>query len=297
MLRFDLQTLPRVCMGVLLTTALLFASIVLSSTDAHAVRPFVTDDAEVVGDRQLEIATWVEGGSKFFEHNLELTFGVVHWLEVSLGVVHGIDNGKYGVLGPIFHVKGSLRDLPDNGWTIGGAVGGVAPVGHGSYKPEGGIGFASSIYTHSFRDGDVLIHANLGAAFEHDNQGTHWAPTVAFGTQFHMVSILHGIAEVFYSDPMDPMMEFGAQVGLRLMINEYLQIDATAATEITLEGKLHPWGTLGVRFVTREPPGAIAAEEAREARRNIREGQPNDVRDDATSHDVDPPNEDAVSPP
>lgn len=270
MLRSNLRTPFCVRLVVLLGTAILFASIMLSSTDAHAVRPFVTDDAEVVGDRQLEVATWVEGGSKFFEHNLELTFGIVHWLEVALGVVHGIENGKYGIHGPLFHVKGSLRDLPDNGWTVGGAVGGVAPVGHGSFKPEGGIGFASAIYTHSFRDGDVLIHANLGAAFEHDNQGTHWVPTVAFGTQFHMVSILYGIAEVFYSDPMDPLMEFGSQVGLRLMFSDYLQVDATAGTEITLGGKFNPWGTLGVRFVTQEPPGAVDAAEAREARRNIR---------------------------
>lgn len=250
--------------------AAILGGVLLShSIDAYAVRPFVTDDGEVVGDRQLEIATWIEGGKKFFEHNLELTFGVNHWLEVGVGAVHGLESGSYGVLGPLFHVKGSLRDLPNNGWTFAGAVGGVAPLGYGSYKPEGGIGFASGIYTHSFRDGDVLLHANLGVAFAHDRDGTHWVPTVAIGTQFHIVSILHGVTEVFYSDPMDPLMEFGGQVGLRLMFNDYLQVDATAGTEITLEGKAHPWGTLGVRFVTREPKGAIAAEEAREARRNI----------------------------
>lgn len=240
------------------------------AANAHAVRPFVTDDGEVVGDRQLEIATWVEGGSGFFEHNLEMTFGVTHWLEFMLGAVHGIEDGKYGVQGPLFHAKASLRDLPDNGWTIAGAIGGGAPVGYGSFEPEGGLGFASSIYTHSFRDGDVLIHANLGVAFEHDLDGTHWTPTVAFGTQFHMVNILYGVTEVFYGDPMDALLEFGGQVGLRLMISEYLQVDATAGTEITLEGKAHPWGTLGVRFVTKEPKGAIRAEEAREARKELR---------------------------
>src|SRR5699024_4074172 len=140
---------------------------------------------------------------------------------------------------------------------------------YNSYEPEGGIGFASGFYTHSFRDGNVLIHANLGVAFQHDRDGTHWVPTVAFGTQCHLVSILYGVTEVFYSDPMDPLMEFGGQVGLRLMFNDYLQVDATAGTEITLEGKAHPWGTLGVRFVTKEPKGAIAAEEAREARKNV----------------------------
>lgn len=262
-----MRTLPYHCLRV----TLLVVAITCIGTNAHAVRPFVTDDAEIVGDRQLEVATWIEGGAKFFEHNLELTFGVTHWLEVSLGAVHGVESGKYGVRGPLFHVKTSLRDLPDNGWTIGAAIGGVAPVGYGSYEPEGGIGFASGIYTHAFRDGNVLIHANLGVAFEHDNDGTHWVPTVAFGAQFHLVSILHGITEVFYSDPMDPLMEFGGQLGLRLVFSDYLQVDATAGTEITLEGKAHPWGTFGVRFVTREPPGAITAEPARNARRGIHE--------------------------
>lgn len=267
MLCLVLRRFPRFMLAALFAVTL--CSTLLHAPTAHAVRPFVTDDAEIVGDRQLEVATWIEGGRKFFEHNLELTFGVNHWLEVGIGAVHGVEDGTYGVLGPLFHVKGSLRDLPDNGWTFAGAIGGVAPLGYGSYKPEGGIGFASGIYTHSFRDGSVLIHANLGVAFEHDRKGTHWVPTVAFGSQFHLVSILYGVTEVFYSDPMDPLMEFGGQVGLRLMFNDYLQVDATAGTEITLEGKAHPWGTLGVRFVTREPPRAIAAEEAREARRNI----------------------------
>lgn len=257
-----------------ISLAALAVALLFVAANAHAVRPFVTDDGEVVGDRQLEVATWVEGGSGFFEHNLEMTFGVTHWLEFMLGAVHGIEDGKYGIYGPLFHAKASLRDLPDNGWTIAGAIGGGAPIGYGSFEPDGGLGFASSIYTHSFRDGDVLIHANLGVAFQRELDGTHWTPTVAFGTQFHMVDILYGVTEVFYGDPMDALLEFGGQVGLRLMISDYLQIDATAGTEVTLKGKAHPWGTLGVRFVTKEPPGAIRAEEAREARRALRNQEP-----------------------
>ncbi len=224
-------------------------SVAALSSTAHAVRPFVTDDGEVVGDRQVEIATWLEFGSHFFEHNLELTVGVTPWLEIGTGAVQGIEHGEYGLSGPIFHIKASLRDLPENGWTGAINFGGAPPLALGAYKPHDTVLYVSSILTYSFLNGDVLLHANLGVGFAGDGVRGFWAPNAAIATQFHIASLFYGVTEVFYSDPMDPRMEFGGQLGVRLMISEDIQVDATTGTELTLQGQWHPWGTLGVRFV------------------------------------------------
>lgn len=236
---------------------------------ALAVRPFVTDDGEVAGDEHVEMETWAQVGKKSFEHNLMFGVGMNSWLELGFGFVHGTEGGAYGIQGPIFHVKASLRELPENGWTLAIAGGGAAPIGHGSYEPDGGTGFLYGAFTHAFNDRSVLIHANLGVAFEGQASRTLWSPTVAYGVQFHIASLLHGVVEAFYSDPMDPGFEFGGQVGLRVVVSDYVQIDATAGSELTMNGDLHPWGTLGLRLVSKGPKTSAAHRPGSETRNSL----------------------------
>ena len=218
---------------------------------AYAVRPFVTDDAEVVGYEQVEAETFAQFAKHSFEHNLMFGVGLTPWLELGLGFVHGVEHKQYGIQGPLFHAKASLRELPDNGWTLALTAGGATPVGRGAYEPFGATGFLYGVYTHSVGDGQLLLHANLGVAFEGQEDKTLWSPTVGYGIQLHFVSKLYGVAEIFYSDPFDPGFELGSQLGLRLILNEQVQLDAAFGSEFTFAGEVHPWGTLGLRLVTK----------------------------------------------
>jgi hypothetical protein len=52
---------------------------------ARAIRPFITDDARVVGARTLQLENWVVASGHAFEHWAVPAFGPTDYIELTVG--------------------------------------------------------------------------------------------------------------------------------------------------------------------------------------------------------------------
>ena len=86
-------------------------ALVLAAPPAAAVRPFITDDARVVGGRTLQLETWVRADREAFQHWVLVGFGPVGPVELTLGgrlfgeVSLAIVDGKGRAIQHITHVQ------------------------------------------------------------------------------------------------------------------------------------------------------------------------------------------------
>lgn len=237
------------------------ATVLLASSPAHAIRPFVTDDARVVGFALAQLETWMLADRLGLDHSALVAIGPTPWLELTTGLLHGgrwhDEPRGYGVAGPILQGKALLHPA-HSGRAPGVAVasGVITPWGFGAVNPVGWSGFGYLALTQSFFDDDLLIHANLGFIVAQDGSGGDWSPSAGLGVQARLVGHLCAIAEIYYGDPYAPGADHAAtQVGFRYLASDRIQVDGTFGTSIGIpEGEQRPemWGTLGLRVVT--PP-------------------------------------------
>lgn len=262
---------PRLFAGLLVACGLLFAA------DAHAIRPFVTDDARVVGDRLAQLETWMLLDRSVLEHNVFVALGPHPRVELTLGLLHGgVHSGRersYSLTGPVVQGKFLLLEAKNNRWPGIAVAGGVLPpVGYGPFTPVGWGGFGYGALTESLFDERLLIHANVGLAVGDDGpqsaQLGFTTPsrtrirtllTIGIGAQARLFAGLHLVAEVYHGDPYDPRTDFPAtQAGFRYIFSERVQVDSTFGTTLVAvesadrSARTEQWGTLGLRLVTSE---------------------------------------------
>lgn len=235
---------------------LVFAVILVVAPNAHAVRPFVTDDARVVGGGQMQLETWFRVEPDSFQHWAFGAVGPNDHMELSVGFVHGVgrddqDRNQYSIGGPLFQGKFLVHDPVRNSWPgVAVVIGGVVPAGRGSLEPEGWAGFAYVALTESlWKEDRILIHGNVGftgAAIE----GRAAAFTFGIGTEFRIYGIWHGIAELYSGDPYVGSVAGAIQAGFRFFFEDHLQLDMTAGTGVFGEKQLPPFFGMGVRLVS-----------------------------------------------
>lgn len=241
-----------------------------TSTEAAAIRPFVTDDARVVGDKLAQLETWLQFDRFTLEHNALGAIGPTDWLELTLGVtqggVHSGPDAGYSITGPVLQGKALLLPARDGSWPGAAlALGILPPFGHGDFVPTGWGGFGYVAFTESLWDERLLLHLNVGLTLDTEDfsaSNPDPSPTIVtagFGAQAHIIAGLHGIAEVYYGDPYDPRADFPAmQTGLRYVFSDHVQVDGTFGSTLTElsngtgPARTEQWGSLGVRLVTRE---------------------------------------------
>ena len=241
----------RFIVALTLTSALL-----LIQQDVHAIRPFVTDDARVVGARLAQVESWAVLDRQEIAHNTLFAIGPTNWLEITSGFTHsggyrGVPS-NYGITGGIFQVKALVRDTKPNQWPgLAFAAGVVPPFGSGSPKPDGVGIFGYAAVSQSFFNDDLLFHVNLGATSIKEE--TQWKPTwtAGFGFQAKIIGKLNSVAEIYRGDPYDPTMKSTAtQVGFRYIFSPNFQMDGTFGS--TLENNSSQWVSVGVRIVSPE---------------------------------------------
>jgi len=238
--------------------ALSVLAFLLSAAPAVAIRPFVTDDARVVGEALAQLESWVLVDDSIAEHTALVAVGPTEWLEVTAGFVHGVGYGGYergySVGGPILQAKALLWPAIDNAIPgVAIAAGTLAPSGRGHLAQEDWTGFAYGAVTQSFWEEGLLLHGNLGvvAAPALPRSGT--TVTCGVGGQGRIAGALHAVGEVWYGDPYDPAARRPAtQVGFRYILSDEIQFDGTVGA--ILQGSDRSdrryWGTLGIRLVT-----------------------------------------------
>lgn len=220
---------------------------------AYAIRPFVTDDARVVGGRQAQVETWLQGKDEQLAHNVLGALGPIDWLEITTGFVHGGDysrDGGYSIVGPLFQLKALASESRSSGLPgVAFAAGVVPTVGEGVFKHEGAATFAYMALTQTLYNEDLLLHFNFGVASADERR--HWTTTATggFGFQARLLGGLHGVGEVYYGDPYDPVpARPESQLGFRYILSDTVQFDGTVGK--AMDGNDRHWWTLGIRLVS-----------------------------------------------
>lgn len=249
----------------------------LVPAEAHAIRPFVTDDARVVGHKLAQLESWMLVDRSVLEHNAFVAFGPHPRVELTLGLLHGgVHSGRgrsYSITGPVIQSKVLLLEAKNNRWPgVAVAGGALPPIGYGPFAPAGWGGFGYVALTESLREEGILIHANLGLAvgddkpqsaqlgfFTPDRTRIRTLVTIGVGTQVRLVAGLHFVTELYHGDPYDPRTDFPAtQAGFRYIFSAHVQADSTFGTTLIAvdndQGapRSEQWGTLGLRLVTSE---------------------------------------------
>ncbi len=230
-----------------------FSQLLLSLEE---VRPFITDDARVVGEHYAQLESWYrfdrEAGQLWFIG----AYGPKQWLEISAGGVFGYENNKsevdFSYALPLVQAKFLFREYcPGQLPGVGMVIGSFFPGGQGSFKPPGYGTFGFMTISQCFGEGDkVLLHLNLGANYLHIDDADELLGTWGFGTQIKAYQGMHLVAEIFSGDPYVPGTGLAYQIGYRYFFSDLFQIDMTLGNGIGGATPLPFWFSGGVRIVT-----------------------------------------------
>lgn len=232
------------------------ASLALTTAagSALAVRPFITDDARVVGERAAQVETWVRVDKNGTQHWLAPAFGPVAPLEVSMIGVHGRDEGKYSASFPILQLKALALETKEGAKIPGLAlVGGtVGTGGFGSLRSRKWDTFTYAALSESVLPEDkLLFHQNLGVFVATVDQRRKAQVTWGVGTQVHVLRGFHAVGELFSGDPYESHASGAFQLGGRQFLSRIVQVDATVGRGVFGGGaKLPVWASLGLRIAS-----------------------------------------------
>lgn len=225
---------------------------------ASAIRPFITDDARVVGAKHLQLETWWRRDKDSLQHWALFAFGPNDHIELSLGGAYGFSNVSrkpgFAFSVPVAQAKFLQKDAEPNRFPgVALAAGVLPPVGTGGFEPPGWSGFGYVALTESLFDEErLLVHANIGAtalvASGHAPFSLNWG----LGAQLRAVAGLHAVFEVFSGDPYASGGGGAIQGGFRYIFNDHIQLDATVGSGLFGAQKLPIWMTSGIRVVSHD---------------------------------------------
>ena len=229
----------------------------ITSTKEVLVRPFITDDARVVGERLAQLETWVRFDKEAGQHWILGAYGPNKKLELTAGGVYGYqvdhDSKKtFSYALPLLQAKILFKEYkPNKAPGFGMVVGTFLPVGQGAFKPAGYGTFGYLTVSQCFGEGDkFLFHGNLGGNYIHIDGTNNLIPTWGLGTQVKTYKGLHLVGEIFSGDPYIPGTGTSWQAGYRYFFSDLVQIDMTVGNGIAGDVIMPFWGTAGIRIVT-----------------------------------------------
>jgi len=231
----------------------LVAVFFLTTRPALAVRPFVTDDARVVGFHVGQLESSVKADKNVVVNLNLFAFGPTERLELTLGWTDGFPHGRndarvLSFQGPLVQAKYLFIDTKPNATPgLAAVAGGFPPWGSQTFKPDASREFFYIAMTESLGDADrVLIHGNLGFTSTNSNTVAYWG----IGTQVRIWGGLNAIFEVFQNDPYAGDLGGAFQTGFRYIVSDNLQIDMTGGTGLWGDPHLSAYYGMGIRMVT-----------------------------------------------
>jgi hypothetical protein len=230
-----------------------FAMIVIFAGPVFAVRPFVTDDARVVGYHQAQVETSVRYSQDDFTNLTLAAVGPTANSELTIGFSNGFplekeSNRAYSITGPLVQFKYLFWDAKPNSYPgFAMATGTSPPWGKGEFRPEQWNGFVYAAMTESLFDKErVLIHANIGISTSSEVTVGTWG----IGSQVRLIGGLHAVMEIFCNDPYSGKTGGAFQVGFRHIISDSVQIDLTGGSGIFGSEQMPSFVGMGIRFVS-----------------------------------------------
>lgn len=238
------------------------------SPRAHAVRPFITDDARVVGEHKAQLETWARYDRGSLQHWIVPAFGPVAPLEITLGAVHGVaidPTKRYSLAGPLVQTKTLLREARPGTWPgVAFIAGTFLPAGFGGFESPWN-GFAYLALTQVFGDDAALLHGNVGGALAAHATPASGTPqelerharlrlTWGAGAQARLYGVANLVVEVFSGDPYAEVAGGAGQVGFRFILDSTIQLDVTAGGGLWGDARMPAWASAGLRLA---PPRAL----------------------------------------
>jgi len=225
---------------------------------ARAGRPFIIDDAGVVGRHHLQLETWLYLDKDELDHIVAVGFGPTDWLEFAAAGLYGVtlpDPGGVGFMAPIVQAKALV--LEPSSWPgLAVAVGTLPPLGRGHLEPSGWAGYAYAAATWTALE-PVALHFNAGGSVLDDGDEPDFGTVIGLAVSVQVIEEVAVFGEIFRGDAYDARNDsFATHGGVYWAANESLQLDLTAGTTLPPlnadPGPAQPWATLGLKLVTAE---------------------------------------------
>jgi len=217
----------------------------------YAVRPFITDDAAVVGRGLIQLETWTLFQKNSGEHWIMWAYGPSDKLEVAIGAIYGYNHQNFTFAVPLLEAKYLFHEYQSGKLPgIALATGTFLPAGKGAFVPSGYGAYGFLALTQCFgQDENVLIHGNLGVNYLRNNNENRFIGFWGLGTQIRTYKGWHLVGEIMSGDPYVPGTGLTYQTGVRYFVNDNIQLDATVGQGIAGEQKVPFWWGVGARFV------------------------------------------------
>jgi hypothetical protein len=217
---------------------------------AWAVRPFVTDDARVVGDHQAQLETSVRYDKDIFTNLNLFAFGPTARSEVTLGWQDGFPQSdrKFSLTGPLMQFKYLMWEAKPNAYPgLALVIGALPPWGVAGFRTTNWSEFVYAAMTESlFENERVLIHANIGMSTTNPASVATWG----VGTQIRLYGGLNAVLETFYNDPYFGNTGGAYQVGFRYIVSDSVQVDATMGSGLFGGHQINTFVGMGLRMVS-----------------------------------------------
>lgn len=231
--------LYRAAMDPRLTASLtIFAilAILAISAPALAVRPFVTDDARVADQGQLELEiipdlVFPRGERALFEQSLIASFGVLPFLELGAGGAIGTNHGDgVSIANPelrakLLFLRADPRGIPGAALVFAAGL----PYGRGVlYSPGAAFSLIAPLTSHLF-GGKLLIHLNVGLIIgaKSDDLARVIHPYAGLGVDASLgIEGLRFVGEIYTGEPLAPRASrVATQLGGRYEFSERFNLD------------------------------------------------------------------------
>jgi hypothetical protein len=250
-LRKGVLNFRTLCATVVAVTAL-FITLTLP-IPVYAIRPFVTDDARVVGEHMAQIETSVKYAEDGLVNLNLLAIGPTENSEFTIGFVDGFplnreSNRSFSIVGPLLQFKYLFWEAKPNRYPGAAMAAGASPPwGKGEFRPSRWSEFVYLAMTESLFDEDrLLIHGNIGLSTTNPATVATWG----IGTQIRIIGGLNGILEVFYNDPYAGAIGGAYQIGFRYVVSDKIQVDMTMGSGLFGSTQIPTFVGMGLRMLS-----------------------------------------------
>jgi hypothetical protein len=236
-------------------TALTALFLVAPAREAGAGRPFITDDASVVGRGALQLESWLRFSDGAVEHWVVGAIGPIAPLELSAGASLGLaesDGWEPRLAGAAVQAKILGREPKAGGAPgVACAAGTFTPLPEGAFESNAWMPYTYLAVTEiPFASERLTLYANIGAAFHVADDDMEAGPYWALGASLQIVEHLDVFSEIFAAHPAEDLRLGGTQSGLIVAVNDNVQLDATMGGVVWGDAPPELFGTAGVKLVT-----------------------------------------------
>ncbi len=240
---------------------LILIALLFPCRSADAVRPFITDDAQVTPAHTFLTEASLRLDQNRFQNLMLFALGLTERLEGTVGFLDGIlldqeegATGRFSASGPLLQLKYLIHEQKGKDGIPSFAVeaGAIAPWGFGSrgFYPDAWSQFLVFMMSKSLSDHPehFNLHVNIGITnVNHSGKPSEQEVVWGLGTQFHLYrDVIYGVGEIVSGDPYGVSSGAVYQVGFRFFASERMQFDATYGSGI--RGDPRPGWFMGVGF-------------------------------------------------